>query len=340
MTPAIPPLSNTDTAKIAILLPLLSALKMEPINNEAVNLLLPFLCEYAIDSDNNATSREAAALCFHNMLSYANPEELHSLYSENLYTELRDKMERRLDDQLRDVMTLVAMLGSVTSARGGPCTATSSKIINLLLHLSSNQSLTPPLPPPTSNTPLLAAETFGLIVSSAPKSNLPFWKQRTSFMALNHLKKNDRTVAGDIILLHVGCNLPYNALGEENLAFILKRVLCGLQQLHEDFITMALSFLLKSIAVLPKQALVQCLSADDVFSIILQILTRKDNASAIAAVPQLLLVLQILKLSVSYWNVTDYKLEVLGKLGPAVDHPTRLVRNAAVDVTNFLSVLD
>jgi len=150
--------------------------------------------------------------------------------------------------------------------------------------------------------------------------------QRLSCQAVRHLKKFKPTHAGDVVLAHVGCNLPKNAIDPEDFSFLLKRIVSTLDDLDDRVVMPGLSFLYKYVCSDP-QLIAQHVTTSTILPLLLSILTRD-------AVPPLLLALQCLLDAKPHWNAQNYHLDVIRGMARVANHPARVVRNAASTVRN------
>lgn len=225
----------------------------------------------------------------------------------------------------------------------------------------SEQGQKHPILSPESHAYVLPASAFGSMLSV--HNGAPFWRQRMTHKTLPILVKalqmqaksrNPPALGTLAVVCHMLCCLPSSLLGKSNIQQILPTTIAGLVYFSKNLNALAesemisskpagvlsiiLGSLIKILAVAPKDV-------TKFIGIIIPslLLLCSPTSPSEAYIPKQLIVFQCLEsittLHHAHNSILREKDQVVAVLSSVMDHPSMIIRNAAVQVRNVWCTL-
>jgi hypothetical protein len=404
----LPPLSDVDTFKLCVFLPLLSAAMESSIDNpwaelepmdekshddaagesieETLGLMASDLVTFGIASDYPVDARSHAARCLHASISRFTTDTSQDCPARRLTTETvlpammsyikdaqssnkaRQKEKAAID--FADVLTIIAALGSAAARRGGRSGSTSDKITLLLVDLACNKKPSDPFSdgegmqidttvfdsPGMSNSTRLSvrsADAFGSVLSCGDSC---LWKQRLTHIAVKRILDHIKETMATPTMVHLGCIAAVcqvvcagniKNIGKTNLSMISEVVASGLApaslqaavQEGPNVIKLVLASVIKLLCIAPEAF------GTNMYLIVtgaMRAYATAGNLEYGSEIACKLLALQTLEAAAlgSGDSLRTVKPAVVSVLGAAMNHPSGLLRQAAVEVRNAWYLVD
>jgi len=379
----LPPLTDPDTVKLSILLPMLSAALVSSaskkddlslIEEEQSLSLAADLAEFSINAEFYARSRSYAMLCVQSLLSSYTARDadkcpclvlLENLAMPSLRTACDcaiagDKRSQKDAPSVGDCFSLLAVLGSAAARRGGISSKTADDVVTLLVGIACTRkgrlsSVTGDVVdtsgfvlkenniPSAEDGSLLAASALGSILSTESGTNL-LWKQRLVHVAAqsmqDHIGPLSASAPQPIGVVACACYLVSTTKTQfvgksvlNALALVIARGLSMDSSCTNDVAKLLLGALLKLLAVAPDS-----LSGNGAYLVtgIMRMFASFPEPTSGIAVK--LLALQALdslaRVDGSLVELTVVKPAVVSVLATSMNHPSSVLRHAAIEVRN------
>jgi Dos2-interacting transcription regulator of RNA-Pol-II len=402
----LPPLCDTDTIKLSIALPFLSAAMASSTPKpsaviasgkstcETLRAMVGDLADFAMAPEHFPASRTHAAQCLHAAISLFTPRNAQEcpardLTKQKIMPSLKSSIDasRRIQQSSKardaavasvlDNLSVLALLGSAAACRGGPSTKTSDQIVLCLVDLACTKKSDFLFTDDVENDIDLtvfdtrdhkestkisigAASAFGSIL--ATECGHLLWKQRLTHISVKRILEcidktanpgSDSKQHDSLGLLsavcHVICSSNLQNVTATNLEAIAGVIAYGLSPAALQVATRVDT----SVTELVLAALVKllCVSPSSFRNNIHPLVTGTMRAYATAGdmerrseVACKLLALQSLA-AIAHMNnsleiLKSVKPAVVSLLGAATNHPSSLLRLAAVEVRNAWYVVE
>lgn len=416
---ALPPLSESDNARIRICLPLLSsamqccsASKTKSNNNspniqimskDIIQSILLDLAELSVNAPyrvvrNNAAQCVHAAIADYISVHAECPAKqivkdivlvsIHINYRTATGKESNLRQKEEAIEALANGITLLGLLGSAAATRGSTSLDCTEVLVRFLLDLACTKRVAYPFTDITSPTRILdlcvldeagkntsnylsvsAATALGLMLVSANGSALSIQRLRhctIRYMSEIVMNNDSTTILDTIGLVTSACNIVcagvQSTLNKNDSTMLVDLVLMGLssnsiaalQSAGTDSLKLVLASMIKLLCIFPSSfedrvydvvtgAMRAFASTSSTFTI-KQTDDADNTTSSSRNIACKLLALQILDIIARVVSINDrltmLKTCVISVLGVAMNHPSAVIRFAAVEVRNVWYLLN